>query len=130
MADGGEIIGGVVVTVGADFSDLDAQFEAAVARAVADGSTLAEAISAAMKVPDASAVVDAFSQAGAAAQAAATQIGLFDDAAHVSWADAAGQLNLFTTELEPIAAAAQKAADGLGGFGSPRRHLGLIVAGI
>lgn len=91
MAD--EEIGGVSIGIKADFSDLDAQFEAAVARAVAEGQTLAEAIQAAMKAPDASAVTGAFDQLGAAAQQAAAS-------------------------LQPVADEAQAAAKGVAEFGS------------
>jgi hypothetical protein len=57
------------------------------------------------------------SETGAAAGEAATQLGLFDEAVTVPYADAAGQLNLFATELEPIPGAADSAASALAGMG-------------
>ena len=47
-----ENIGGVNISITGDFSDLDAQFQAAVSKAVAEGATLAEAIQSALRPPD------------------------------------------------------------------------------
>lgn len=54
--------------------------------------------------------------AGSAAGQAAAQLSLFDEAIQVPYEDAAGQLNMFATELEPIPAAASSAAEALGGM--------------
>lgn len=84
------------------------EFEQKIAALVASGSTLAEALE---KVDAGSkAMASGVGAAGAAAQTAATQLKLFDEAAMVPYADAAGQLNLFAEELEPIANEAAKAA--------------------
>lgn len=115
MADNNEIIGGVGVNISGDFSDLAGDFEAAVALAVSQGQTLAEAIQSAMATPDVTPVTDALESIAPAVSAAAEQLNLFGAAAdNIPWADAAGQLNLFTTELEPFTAGmegAQAATD-------------------
>lgn len=113
MADNNsEIIGGIGVTIRGDFGDLGADFDAAVALAVQQGATLAEAIQSAMARPDVTPVTDAMNAIGPAAQAAAEQMSLFGDAAdNIPFANAAGQLNLFTTELEPFTAGMQAASD-------------------
>jgi hypothetical protein len=109
--DSSEMIGGVSVGIRGDFSDLGADFEAAVALAVSQGQTLAEAIQSAMATPDVTPVTDALNTIAPAAQAAAEQMNLFGAAAdNIPFADAAGQLNMFTTELEPFAGATQSAA--------------------
>lgn len=54
-----------------------------------------------------------FTATGEAAATAASQLGLFDAEIQVPFADAAGQLNLFTTALEPIEGSATTAAAAL-----------------
>lgn len=66
---------------------------------------------------ESSAAADGLSAIGNAASGAAEQLGLFDAEIQVSYADAAGQLNLFTTQLEPIAGAAQSAAEAAAALG-------------
>jgi len=73
------------------------------------GYTLATAL-AAIQEQDIAATLN---KAGTAAEQAAEQLKLFDDATQVPYADAAGQLNLFATELEPLANNAKAAADAL-----------------
>jgi len=55
----------------------------------------------------------AMGSAGSSAGGAAEQLSLFDEAISVPYADEAGQLNLFTTALEPIAGAATTAAEAM-----------------
>jgi hypothetical protein len=76
---------------------------------VASGSTLAEAM-AAVSAP-AAAVATEVSAAGEAAQSAAQQLNLFGEAVRVPFAEASGQLNMFTTELEEFGGAAEKAGE-------------------
>lgn len=113
MADNTENIGGVSVSITGDYSELASDFDAAVALAVSKGATLAEAIQSAMAVPDTAPLTQAFSQVGDAAVSAAGQMQLFDEATHVDYSDAAGQLNLFSTELESIGPSATQAAQGV-----------------
>lgn len=98
------------------------EFEAKIQALVASGSTLAEAL---QKVETGSREMgSATSAAGNAAATAAAQLKLFDEAAMVPYADAAGQLNLFADELEPIAREAQQAAAGVEVFAQAERHAG------
>jgi hypothetical protein len=125
MADNNEIIGGIGVNVSADFSDLGADFDAAVALAVSQGQTLAEAIQSAMATPDVTPVTDALESIAPAAQSAAEQLSLFGAAAdNIPFADAAGQLNLFTTEIEPFTAGVQAAGEAAQAAGAPIHDLG------
>jgi len=88
-----------------------ANFEARIQELVDTGSTLAEALAAVQGGVEG--VTDGVGAAGGAASAAAQQMGLFDDAINIPYADAAGQLNLFADELEPIPGAAQSAAQAM-----------------
>lgn len=112
MADT-ENIGGVSVSITGDYSQLASDFDAAVALAVSKGATLAEAIQSAMAVPDTAPLTQAFGAVGDAAVSAAGQLSLFDQAAHVDYSDAAGQLNLFATEMESLGPSAAQAASGV-----------------
>jgi len=85
-------------------------FESRIAALVNSGSTLAEALDQVSAETEAAA--QGIGTAGDAAEAAAQQLELFDAAIDVPYADEAGQLNLFATELEPIGPAAQQAAAG------------------
>lgn len=113
MADNTENIGGVSVSITGDYSQLAGDFDAAVALAVSKGATLAEAIKSAMAVPDTAPLTQAFGVVGDSAVTAAGQLKLFDEAAHVNYSDAAGQLNLFATELEAVGPTAAQAAQGV-----------------
>lgn len=86
-------------------------FEEQIAALVASGSTLADALATASQ--SAQTVAAGVEEVGSAAGVAAQQLSLFDEAIAVPYADAAGQLNLFTTELEPIGGAATAAAAGV-----------------
>lgn len=98
-----EEIGAVSVAIEGDFTPLEKDFQAAVAIAISQGKTLAEAIEASMPKLDSTPVTDAMSQVGAAAQQAAQQLGLFGSAEEqISTADVNGQLNLFATQLETV----------------------------
>ncbi len=132
-----EIVGDLVVQITGDYSKLDADiqqaaqvaasgagtiassfgsaatavdtFEQRIGALVESGHTLAEALEK-VSAQDLSA---SFAATGNAAAQAAQQIDLFDEAIQVPYADAAGQLNMFTTALEPIQGAAQGAATSL-----------------
>lgn len=69
-----ENIGGVNISVGADFSDLDAQFDAAIAKAQQRSSAMADAIQDGVKAPDVSPVTNALDSIGASAQSAGQTI--------------------------------------------------------
>jgi tape measure domain-containing protein len=95
------------------------EFESKISELVSSGSTLAEAL---QKVQTgAAAMSSAVGSAGAAAASAATQLKLFDDAAMVPYSDAAGQLNMFADELEPLASEAKAAAGGVQQLGAETR---------
>jgi len=109
MADNTENIGSVSVSIIGDYSQLASDFDAAVALAVKEGATLAEALNKAYDSINVTPLTEAFVGVGNVAEVAATQLKLFDEAAHVDYADAAGQLNLFATELERMGPAAEQA---------------------
>lgn len=73
MADG-ENIGGVNITVGADFSDLDTAFDAAVQKAQQRADAMAQAIQDGVKAPDVSPVTNALDDIGTEAQKVGQQI--------------------------------------------------------
>ena len=141
----GENIGSINVSVGADYSSLQAGIQAAESIAQAGGAAIGAAftsaaqstnvleaavsslISGATSWEDALNTVSADTTVlGGAAMAAAEQLDLFGSAVSgIPWADATGQLNLFTDELEPFdaalnatAAAAEGAAKGATDLGS------------
>ncbi len=90
MADSNaENIGAVSVSVQADYSGLQQDFDAAVALAVANGASLREAINSALQLPDTTPLEDAMKALGEASNAAATQFGTMGDAA-TSAGNAAG----------------------------------------
>lgn len=126
-----EVIGGVAITIRGDYSQLGADFDAAVTEAVAAGSTLAEAISNTLAQADSSAATQAFADVGTAAQEAiggvtqlgdavtdaSGQLGLFGNALDsVPFSDATGQLNMFTDELEGFAPTVDTATGSLNEF--------------
>jgi hypothetical protein len=82
-------------------------FEGQIQALVDSGLTLAEALAAVGE--GAQSIATTVEQTGQAAEAAAEQLSLFDEALSVPFADAAGQLNLFSTELETFGATAQQA---------------------
>ncbi len=98
------------------------EFEQKISALVASGATLAEALSRVQS--GTAAMASGIGSAGAAAQTAAVQLKLFDEAAMVPYADAAGQLNLFSDELEPIANEAARAAVSVEQFTAAERHAG------
>jgi hypothetical protein len=104
-ASGADAISTAVAAAASSMGD----FESQIAALVNSGSTLAEALAAVQSGTDA--VATGVEQAGAAAATAAVQLDLFDQAIEVPYADAAGQLNMFATELEPIPGAAKAAAE-------------------
>jgi hypothetical protein len=61
-----EVIGGVGITISGDFSDLDAQFQAAVAKAQSEGASLAQAIQSALRPPDTAGLTGAIDLVGEA----------------------------------------------------------------
>lgn len=73
MADN-ENIGGVGINVTADFSDLDAQFDAAIQKAQQRSDAMAAAIQDGVKAPDVSPVTGALDQIGTAAQATGQEV--------------------------------------------------------
>jgi hypothetical protein len=97
-------------------------FEDQIAALVASGSTLAEAL--ASVEASSSGIATGVEAAGAAAAVAAEQMTLFDQAIDVPYQDAAGQLNLFATELEPLGANAQQAATGVEALGQAATEAG------
>jgi tape measure domain-containing protein len=98
------------------------EFEQKIKALVESGSTLAQALE---KVQTGSkAMASGLGSAGAAAQTAAVQLEMFDKAAMVPYADAAGQLNMFADELEPIANQAKQAAAGVEQFAAAEKHAG------
>lgn len=99
-----------------------ASFEDQIGALVASGSTLAEALAAVEA--STSGITEGVEAAGSAAAVAAEQMTLFDQALDVPYADAAGQLNLFATELEPIPAAAHNAAVAEEEFAGASEHAG------
>lgn len=96
-------IGDAAIATGKPIDDLGEKIASLLASGAA--ATSAEALAQALGQ-----IGDAAAEAGSAAGHAAEQLSLFDEAIQVPYADAAGQLNLFATELEPIAGAAQSAA--------------------
>src|SRR3974390_98537 len=100
MDQNSEIIGGIGVTIDADYSPLEKTFQDAEGAAQKAGEDIASAV-------------------GAGAAAGAEQANLFGDAIdRIPWADASGQINLFTTELEPFAAAMGGASEAAGAAGA------------
>lgn len=106
-------------------------FDSAIAAAVSSGMTLNEAlasVSASMNTAQTATAgaVSSFEDLQQPVQEGAQQLNLFGDALDsVPWADANGQLNLFTDELEPLEAglsgasqAAQGTATGVAGVGT------------
>ena len=77
-----EPIGGVSITVDADFSNLDSQFQAAVQQAQQDSQAISAAIESGIKGPDLSGFND--SLAGAVDQAKGLAQGIADAFANVS----------------------------------------------
>src|SRR5215472_6009432 len=115
MADE-NVIGGVKVQITGDFSDLQDQFAAAVAVAVAGGATLAEALAASQPI------LEGVAQA---TQQAAEQLNLFGEAEQsIPFQDANGQLNLFATEMERMSGASQIAVKAFADTGEGVRTLG------
>lgn len=126
-----EDIGGVSIGVNVDLGQLEEQFAKAEAICKASGQTMGDAIAGAFEkgadsvasavqqiISAAEAEQSAMQKLSGAATEAAAQLSLFDEAAHVDFSDAVGQLNMFATELEPIAATTQQAAKGIAEFGS------------
>lgn len=121
----GENIGSLNVSIGADYSSLQSTLQQAESAAQAGGAAIgasftsaaqsANVLQAAMEAMVSGAI--SFDEAlqtvsadtgvvGSAAMAAAEQLDLFGNAVSgIPWADATGQLNLFTDELEPFDAA-------------------------
>lgn len=107
-----EDIGGISIGIGADFSEVDAQFQAAIAKFIAEGKTLAEAIQAAVAAPDVSGLADALGQGGAAAQTLADKMDAVRTAAEsyagsvasvrAAQADADEELKIAQSTLEQI----------------------------
>ena len=107
MAD--ENIGNLSVGVTADLSDVDQALNQFIERATGAGADIADAMKQFMDMAAAS--VDGF---GASATTAGEQLSLFGTTINdIPFADASGQLNLFTTELEQIIPAATGAASGM-----------------
>ena len=108
-----ENIGGVSISVDADFSALDAAFDAAVQRAVADGQSLSDAIASAVKAPDFSAITGAADQLGErwqqVGQEMATALGITLPAPDVS---------AVTAAMDQIGQSAKDAGDQLSLFGN------------
>lgn len=101
---------------------IDSELDAKIESLLSSGMSLAEAL---QHLADAAATVaPPIEAAGAAAEQAAEQMSLFDEAAHVPYADASGQLNLFTTELEPIPEAAAAGAEAVKKFGEAEEEAG------
>ena len=157
MADNSENIGGINVSIGADYSPLQEAIQEATQAAETGGQQIAQGMNAAAGALDsigsgmtgaagaaqifddklqalfdqgmtlsealtslggsAETLSGALTTIGDAASGAAEQLSLFDEAATVPFADAAGQLNLFATELEPIGSDAEAATSGLQGLG-------------
>ena len=104
MAD--ENIGNLSVGVTADLSDVDQALNQFIERATGAGADIADAMKQFMDMAAAS--VDGF---GASATTAGEQLSLFGSTINdIPFADASGQLNLFTTELEQVIPAATGAA--------------------
>ncbi len=85
-----EEVGGLSLPITADFSGLDADFQAAIATAVSEGATLAEAINRALQLPDTTPLQDALRVMGEASTTAAGQLGAMGDAATQAGAAAGG----------------------------------------
>lgn len=152
MADN-EIIGGVSIPIIADYSGLQAEFQGAQSEAAAAGARIAEAFGSgaasagssldafdeavARAVASGSTLAEAIEQANASlastaapAQTATEQLTLFGEQVEsIPFADANGQLNLFTDELEPFGAAAGNAAKSVGDLAEAEVAEGEAAAG-
>lgn len=106
-ADGADALSSAI----SEAANAAVSFESQIEALVSSGSTLAEALEQVQGGMDA--IAEGAVEVGAAAGEAAVQMDLFDESIMVPYAEAAGQLNLFATELEPIPAAAESAAGAL-----------------
>lgn len=105
-----ETIGGIRVTVGADYSDLQTDLQAAEDQAQQSASAIAEAMNSAATGSDA--LNESMGAAADTTGNAAEQLSLFAaDADAIPFADASGQLNLFTDDLETFAGSTNNAAE-------------------
>lgn len=109
-----EIIGGIGIEIDGDFSKLDAAFEAAVAKAVSEASTLADAIQKAI-APSMEGLAGAF-------DSAAASIGKLGDAANQAGPAVQNAGNSFATAGQN----AQGASAGIGSFAEELLKLGGI----
>ncbi len=110
-AAGADALSSAVAAAASGMGSFESQIEAL----VNSGSTLAEALVAVSVGVEG--IASGVGEAGSAAAEAAEQMLLFDEAISVPYADAAGQLNMFADELEPIGESAAQAAAGLEGLG-------------
>jgi hypothetical protein len=89
------------------------------------GASISELEAQGMSLTEALASIEAqLAPVGTAAEAASEQLNLFDESMQISYADATGQLNLFATELEPIAGAAAEVTPALENLSEETKHVG------
>lgn len=102
-----EDIGGVSISVGADFSDLDAQFDAAIQKAQQRSGAMASAIQDGVKAPDVTPVTNALDKIGESAQSAGKDIqeSLKIEAPALDLSQMAGALSALSEDASAKAAA-------------------------
>ena len=104
----------LVVRLSADFSGSTSQVNSFIAKLEQMEGQSAAVSDAVDKIATATSNAAApLAEVGESAAAAAEQLALFDEASQIPFEDEAGQLNLFATELEPIAGSAQSAAEAM-----------------
>lgn len=118
-----EELGGLSLPITADFSGLDADFQAAVALAVSQGATLAEAINRALQLPDTTPLQDALALIGGASDAAAGQLGTMGDAAAAAGAAAGGAASGVKEFGDETQHAGEHAHEAEGGFAAMAEQL-------